>query len=189
MNETGAPFDPSDVGAIIDTTLRNTARERIHGLDLNADYRLNTRFGGTVTLIGTASYLNSAQQLATNRTFVELAGTIFNPPHWRGRVGTVWDQNRASFSVFANYLGATTDNRFPVSETVPAFVTLDLSASIRTGANSSVLRNLEIRFSALNVLNEEPHLIRTTAVEEAPYDSTNESPVGRFVGISIRKVW
>jgi len=51
------------------------------------------------------------------------------------------------------------------------------------------LRNMELRLSALNVLNARPHFIRSVFPEEAPYDSTNESPVGRFLGVSIRKRW
>jgi iron complex outermembrane recepter protein len=189
INETGAPFDPSDVGAIIDASIRNTERQRIHGVDLNADYRVDLGGRGKLLLTGAASYLESDQQLAANQPVVQLAGTIFNPPHWRGRAGAVWDGKRAGVSAFVNYVGPTTDNRFPAIETIGAFVTLDLNASLRTGANAGPLRNIEVRLSALNVFNEKPHFIRNAAPEAAPYDSTNESPVGRFLGISVRKVW
>ena len=47
----------------------------------------------------------------------------------------------------------------------------------------------ELRLSALNVLNQKPHFLPNPFPEAAPYDSTNESPVGRFVGASIRKNW
>ena len=72
---------------------------------------------------------------------------------------------------------------------VGAFVTLDLNASLRTGANSRALRGVELRLSALNLLNAEPKLIRTGSLGGAPYDSTNQSPVGRFLGVSVRKAW
>ena len=189
VNQTGAPFDPSAVGAIINASIRNTERQRIHGVDLVADYHVDLGPGGKLLLTGAASYLESSQQLAANQPVIQLAGTIFNPPHWRARGGAVWESRRAGFSAFVNYLGRTTDNRFPTVETVGAFVTLDLNASLRTGTERGPFRNIEVRLSALNLLNQKPHFIRNASPEAAPYDSTNESPVGRFVGISLRKVW
>lgn len=189
VNQTGAPFDPSAVGAIINASIRNTERQRIHGVDVSADYRLDLGDHGKLLLMGAASYLESTQQLSQNQPVIPLAGTIFNPPHWRGRGGATWESRRANVSAFLNYLGPTTDNRFPTLETVGAFVTLDLSAGLLTGAGPGPFRNMEVRLSALNVLNQKPHFIRNVAPEAAPYDSTNESPVGRFLGISVRKAW
>lgn len=189
VNQTGAPFDPSAVGAIINSAIRNTERQRIHGVDLNADYHVDLGSHGKLRLTGAASYLKSDQRLAANQPKVQLAGTIFNPPNWRGRAGAVWDAEHLGFSAFVNYIGSLTDDRFTTSEKVGAFVTLDLNASVRTGANRGLLRNLELRFSALNVLNEEPKLIQTGSLGGAPYDSTNHSPIGRFLGVSVRKVW
>jgi iron complex outermembrane receptor protein len=189
VNETGAPFDPSAVGAIVDGSIRNTERQLIHGVDLNADYHVDLGSDGQLLLTGAASFLESNQQLAANQPIVELAGTIFNPPHWRGRTGAAWDGKGGGLSAFLNYVGSTTDNRFPTKDRIGSFVTLDLNASFRIGASAGQLRNIEVRLSALNVLNEKPHFIRNVAPEAAPFDSTNQSPVGRFLGISVRKIW
>jgi iron complex outermembrane receptor protein len=48
---------------------------------------------------------------------------------------------------------------------------------------------MELRVSALNLLDQKPRRIRTGSLGGAPYDSTNQSPVGRFVGVSVRKAW
>jgi hypothetical protein len=72
---------------------------------------------------------------------------------------------------------------------VSAFTTLDLTASLRTAVQRGLLHNVEFRLVALNVLNQKPHVIRIVYPSEAPYDSTNESPVGRFLGASARKLW
>ena len=189
VNETGGPFDASGVGAIIDAAIRNTARQRIHGVDLAADYRVDMGAGGTLLLTGAGSYLASNQQLAAGQPIVQLAGTVFHPPHWRGRAGAVWSRREISLSAFVNYVGSTINNLFTPAETVGSFVTLDLNASMRTNATAGPLRNMEFRLSALNILNEKPRLIRTGSLGGAPYDSTNQSPVGRFLGVSVRKVW
>jgi outer membrane receptor protein involved in Fe transport len=189
VNQTGAPFNPSGVGAIVDEALRNTERQRIHGVDLTADYHLDLGRHGKLVLTGAASYLDSDQQLAPRQPIFPIAGTVFNPPHWRGRAGAAWDGQRAGLSAFVNYIGATRDNRFASVETIGAFVTLDVNASFRTSPTAGPVRNMELRLSALNLLNEKPHFIRNVFPEGAPYDSTNESPVGRFLGLSIRKLW
>lgn len=188
-NETGAPFDPAGVGAIVDASLRNSERQRIHGVDLDGDYRLDLRRSGTLLLTGSASFLESDQQLSAGQPFLPLAGTIFHPPHWRGRAGTTWEGHGQSLSAFVNYVGPAVDNVLADQLRVGAFTTLDLTATLRSRAHSGPLHNVELRLSALNVLNQKPHVIRIVYPSEAPYDSTNESPVGRFLGAAIRKVW
>lgn len=101
----------------------------------------------------------------------------------------VWDGRGTELSAFVNYVGETIDNTTTALETVAPFVTLDLSASLQTSAKSGPVGRIELRLSALNVLNQKPHHIRNQFPEAAPYDSTNESPVGRFIGVSLRKVW
>ena len=189
VNQTGAPFDPTGVGAIIDAAIRNSERQRIHGVDLSADYHLDLGTDGKLLLTAAASYLDSSQQLAPGQPSIQLAGTVFHPPHWRGRTGAVWETRRTGLSAFVNYVGATTDDRFPTITTIGSFVTLDLNASVRTSRNSGPLRGIELRLSALNVLNSKPHFVRNVFPGEIAIDSTNESPVGRFLGISIRKLW
>ncbi len=189
VNQTGMPFDPSNVGAILDIAIRNTERQRIHGVDLDADYRLDLGGMGKLLLTGAAGYLESSQQLAPNQPVLQLAGTIFHPPHWRGRAGAIWEGRRTGLSAFANVVGSRRDNRFPANERIGAFVTFDLNASLRTASDSGPFRNMEVRLSALNLFNEKPHPTRTVFAEEAPYDSTNESPVGRFLGLWVRKSW
>lgn len=189
INQTGAPFDPSGVGAIVDIAIRNTQRQHIRGVDLSADYRRDLGPSGTLLLTGSASYLKSDQQLAPNQPVIQLAGTVFRPPHWRGRAGAAWEGGWAGLSAFINYVGRTKDNRFATVETIGSFVTLDLNASLRTGTNRGPLRNMELRLSALNVLDAEPDFVRNPFPSAAPYDATNQSPVGRFLGLSVRKTW
>jgi outer membrane receptor protein involved in Fe transport len=189
VNQTGAPFDPSSVGAIVDTRIRNSERQQIRGVDLNANYHHDLGSGEKLLLTAAASYLESNQQAAAGQPIFELAGTVFHPPHWHGRAGAVWDARRAELSAFVNYIGPRRDNRFATSEEIGSFVTLDLNAIVRSGVKHGPLGNVELMLSALNVLNQKPNFIRNSFTNAAPYDSTNESPVGRFLRVSIRKDW
>jgi outer membrane receptor protein involved in Fe transport len=188
-NQTGAPFDPGSVAAIIDTALRNTAREHPRGLDFSADYRIPLGQTDRLLLSAAATYLKSDLQLTASQPLIPQVGTIFNPPHWRGRASALLKIGQGDLSAAVNYVGAFKDNRYPDTGSVGPFVTLDLSAAWETGAISGPLRNLEVRLSALNVLNEKPDRIRNPQANAPSYDSTNQSPIGRFVGISLRKSW
>jgi outer membrane receptor protein involved in Fe transport len=189
VNQTGAPFDPAAVGAIIDAAIRNTERQRIHGIDLSADYHLDLGANRKLLFTGAASYLRSSQQLAPEQPSVQLAGTVFHPPHWRGRAGAVFEGKQAGLSAFVNYVGSTIDDRFATKTTIRPFVTLDLSASLHPSEDSGPLRGIELRLSALNALDAKPHFVRNVLPGELSIDTTNESPVGRFLGLSVRKAW
>lgn len=189
LNQTGRPFDPANVGAIIDGSLRNSANARVRGIDFAADYRVDLGDSDSLTLTGLVSYLDSNTRLALNQPLIERAGTIFNPPHWRARLGASWQGRRAGLSAAMSYVGSTRDTRFPAMERVAPFVTFDLNASLRTGAQSGPLSGIEVRFSVLNLFGEEPDTIRNSQPEAPSYDSTNQSPVGRFIGLSVRKTW
>jgi outer membrane receptor protein involved in Fe transport len=187
-NQTGAPFDPENVAAIIDTALRNTAREHVRGVDMSADYRIPAG-AGRLTLTAAATYLRSDLQILPTQPLIPRVGTIFNPPHWRGRASALWQGRRSDLSAAVNYVGSFRDNRFEDASRIGPFVTVDLSAAIRTGPGEGAFGNMELRLTALNVLDEHPDVIRNSQPSAPSYDSTNQSPLGRFVGVSVRKHW
>ncbi len=188
-NQTGAPFDPTSVAAIIDTALRNTAKEHSRGVDFSADYRIPLGRSDRLLLSAAATYLKSDLQLTEVQPLIPRVGTIFSPPHWRGRASALLQMASGDLSAAVNYVGSVRDNRYPDSRPVGPFVTLDVSAAWRTGAGPGALRNLEIRLTALNLLNERPDRIRNPQPDAPSYDSTNQSPIGRFIGLSLRKEW
>lgn len=188
-NQTGRPFDPANVAAIVDGSLRNTAREHVQGVDLALDYRADLRSGSQLRLAGSISYLDVDRQLRPGQPTAPRTGVIFTPPHWRARGSASWETREVQLGVSLNYLGSTLDNTFIDAEPIGAFTTLDLSGSWRPAADHGPLRNLELRLSVQNLLDEAPDSIRNTDPAGIPFDSTNQSPVGRFVSVSVAKQW
>ncbi|MDQ8756238.1 TonB-dependent receptor [Sphingosinicella sp. LHD-64] len=188
-NVTGQPFDPARVGAIVDARLRNTARERARGVDLAMSYETNLTAQDRLLITTSASYLDATRQIRMGLPAVPRSGVIFSPPEWRFRAGANWERDNVQLSAFLNYVGSVRDNRLATSGGVGSFTTLDLTASARTTATSGPFRNMEFRLSALNLLNEQPDIIRTTDPAAIPYDSTNQSAIGRFVSFSVTKRW
>lgn len=186
-NQTGAAFDPSAVGGIINASLQNAESQHVRGLDLAARYKIDLGHENFIKLESSASYLLSDEQLSPGFPEIPLAGTIFNPPHWRGRVGATWQQDTITVSGFGSYIGGTIDNRYTPDVSVGSFTTLDLVVQWRSKAKSGLGKGLTAAFSLQNLLNAKPAVIRNSIPTDPPYDSTNYSAVGRVIGVSISK--
>lgn len=189
VNQTGQPFDSARVAAILDGTLQNIARERAWGVDFAVDYRIDLGDDHRIDLVGQASYLDSERQISAGQPVLQRAGIIFNPPNWRWRFGGSWTARSFGASLFINHIDGTTDDRFAVVERIGGFTTIDASLRFRSAARRGPLRGVELSLSALNLLNEEPSAVRDADPAAPPFDSINQSPVGRFLSLSITKRW
>ncbi|WP_255516421.1 TonB-dependent receptor [Luteimonas suaedae] len=185
-NFTGEPYDPGQVVAIAFNRYINTVSQRVRGLDLSGSYRVDLG-ESRLQLRGSASWLRSAQQRLAGEPFHDLSGTLFHPARLNGRTGAVWSQGGFSASVFANYVGGVTN---PVDDRKTAsFTTVDASLRYDTADGDGPWSGLDIALSAMNAFDRQPPLYAPLSVGNPPYDSTNYSPVGRFLSVSVAKRW
>ncbi|MFS2108628.1 TonB-dependent receptor [Sphingomonas sp. Sphisp140] len=188
-NQSSVAYDPAQVAAVVDESLRNTAREHARGVDLAIDYSAALEGGGQLQLAASASYLDGKRQPVAGAPYEGRAGLIFTPPHFRAHGSASWQRGGLQLAASLNYVGSTLDNRFPQVERIGAFTTLDLSGAIRPAIEHGPLANLEFRLNLQNLLGEQPDRIRNAAASSIPFDSTNQSPIGRFVSFSVTKQW
>ena len=186
-NQSGLPFDPANVAAILDTSLRNAARERVRGVDFGGDWRVELG-ENRLQFSLSGSYIQSERQLFEGQPLVERAGRIFNPPHWRGRLGGTWDRGSAQLGLFVNHVGGTLDDRFTPLAEIGSFTTVDFTGRFVIGGTSP-FAGTELRFSLLNLFDVAPDPIANSDPAAPPFDSTNQSPVGRFVGLQVSRTW
>ena len=182
-------FDASKVAAIVYNMNRNVARQSIRGVDIAVHYQFDTSALGSFTLQGDASLLESSQTRSALQPTTELAGTLFNPPKFRGRAGIGWRYENTHISFFANHTGSLKDQRATQLARIEATTTFDASLRLTSDAQTGPLAKMDFILSAQNLLNRRPPLIRTSSVYEVPYDSTNYSAIGRFVSLSVSKQW
>lgn len=182
-NGAGRPYNPANVVAFIDARDRNIARQRYSGVDLSMRYRID--FGGDEELVLSAvgSFLRSRQQLLPGAEWTRLAGTLFHPARFRGRAGATYGGGRFSLSGFVNHMSGLDDDRQAVSVRLEAYTTVDVTARLRIGKGTEVL------LAALNLLNAKPEAITTALPADTPFDTTNYSAAGRFVGLTVRQEW
>lgn len=188
INATGTAYDPARVGALVNGTYVNAGRQTIQGIDILARYQSRLR-GGMLNLSANITYLDSEQQLTPASLVQPLAGTLFNPPHWRGRAMANWGKGGFSLAGTLNYTGGVTDARTSPAVKVDGITTFDLSSRYRFGTEAGPLRGVEVSLSVQNLLNALPDIVATSLYAYAPYDSTNYSPVGRFIAFELVKKW
>jgi hypothetical protein len=114
---------------------------------------------------------------------------LFTPPHVRARGGLSWARGAFSATGNVTYVGGVVDTRRAVAVDVDPMTSLDLTLRYRSAAGSGPLGGLDVSFSVQNIFNAKPGSITTTLFSDAPYDSTNYSPVGRFVALAVSKKW
>lgn len=184
-NYSGADYDPANVVAILHTQYANVARQKIRGIDLSGSYQFELG-QGRLTLRGSATWLDSWQQTVPTQSPHDLAGTLFNPARFNGRLGAVWNRGGFSASLFVNHTSGVRDT--VRDEDGGSFTTFDATLRYATGQRSGVLSGLEFTLAAQNLFNQNPPIYTPDLIGYAvPYDSTNYSAVGRFLSFSISK--
>lgn len=185
-NYTDYPLNPANVVAIIDDTYVNAARQTVRGVDFLVDYS-SAVGGGTLALTANASLLDSDQLRGAGQQETVLAGTIFNPPHFRGRATANWAKGPLNLSATVNYTGGVSDTRFKPVIAVPGMTTFDFA--VRLQPVSGIGKGFDLLLSVENAFNKAPPAIRKVGYTDSPYDSTNYSPFGRVVSLTLAKTW
>lgn len=189
VNLTGSAYDPSNVVAIVQDTNLNAARQSVHGIDVSAEYKFQVLDYGTLSLNATGSYIHSTQRLSALQPIVNLAGNLFSPPHIRARGGLIWADGSLTASSYVNYIGGVGDVRSTPSVRIGSMTTVDMAIRYSVTNGPSAFRGVDFSLSIQNLFNDKPDTLRNTQVYETPYDSTNYSPIGRFVSFGITKRW
>ncbi|MGF7170818.1 outer membrane receptor protein involved in Fe transport [Sphingobium xanthum] len=189
FNATSRAYNPADVVAIFNRINLNAARQTVSGVDVTFEYEHSLGSYGSLTATGNGSYLKSSQQLSNLQPVTERTGTLFNPPKFRARAGLSWDQERLTVTSFVNHIGSVSDLRTGSGIKLGSMTTVDLTARVRISQGPAIFRNTDIILSAQNLFNDKPSYLRVTQFYDPPYDSTNYSPIGRFVSFGITKQW
>lgn len=185
VNNTGREFDPATVMYLIRNYNLNIAVQKIKGLDFQISYNAPLA-GGTMKASAGGSYLESKQKNGPTSEYFKLAGTAWQPPHWRARGSIGWAGSRSEIVAYVNYTDGVRDQRtLPYISGSPMFTT-DLSASYTVSSSERWFDGLKAQIVVSNLFDRRPPYLRPAAFAE-PYDSTNYSPVGRFISFSLSK--
>jgi iron complex outermembrane receptor protein len=188
-NYTGAPYDPTTVAAIFDGRFNNTASQEASGVDATARYLIKYS-SSSLDLQLNASYLDLTQKITSVSPRVPLTGTVFNPPHVRARAGATWTRGPWNASGFLNYVGKSSDPFSNPVTRIASWTTADGQIAYNWRRGSS-MKQTTISLSVQNLLDQKPPFATSlqASLQGLNYDSTNASPVGRFVSLKVVADW
>jgi iron complex outermembrane receptor protein len=164
---------------------------KVSGFDIVANYghpiqdsRVNARLN--VALIKQIDTAFTEGSLPT-----DLSNTYGNPLRFRARGDLSWLYRQWTVNGAINFSNRYTDTSASPPESVGSFTTVDLT--IRYAADKaaqSLLRGTYVSFNAINVFNASPPYVNGgIGLPGVHYDVGNASPLGRFVSITLGKVW
>lgn len=187
FNNTGAPYDPASVMALIDNRNFNANAQRIYGIDLS----VRKSFGvgsGEIDLFATATDLTIDQQTIDGAAAATVNGVLFAPPKRRMRGGATWRTSHFSATGILNHISNSTDTYVTPNVRIDSWTTLDLTLTAMP-EGSGVFQDIDISFSISNALDEDPPYARggATLLNGSFFDSTNASAMGRFVAFGLKK--
>jgi len=187
VTESGEPYDPSTVAAVIDDRRHNAAKQTIRGIDATIDYRVDFGKDRSLTGSASASHLQTKQQLGPGQPLTLVSGQIFYMPKWNGHGSLSYATKRFSLTADITYIGGVLDERFAPTTRVGSTTPLDVTLIYHLRSQSRLLDRIDVTLTVQNLLNDKPSHIRTTAANDVTFDSTNYPATGRFVGATISK--
>ncbi|MBX7481680.1 TonB-dependent receptor plug domain-containing protein [Qipengyuania qiaonensis] len=189
QNLTGDDFDPSSVFAILDNRETNIAAWSVRGVDLGVGWDRSLGSDQSLGIDLSGTWLDSAQRVTPTLPDVQLSGTVYNPPRYRARGSLRYQSGPLTANAAVNYTGGFTDERSVGGGTVSPSATVDLGLRYALIRSETRDPGLELALTVQNVFNDEPPIITQSAPSNVPYDSTNFSPVGRFIAFGVRRHW
>jgi outer membrane receptor protein involved in Fe transport len=189
FNETGAPFDSSKIGAIVDARMLNVASQTVRGADLNLAFHVGAGSNsGLLFLNGT--FLDLREKDTPQAPEQTQSGLAFYPAKFRARGGANWNFNSWALTGTVNFLPGETNNQVTPIQRVGSWTTAD--ASLRyVPVLPGVFSGIHFSVAVLNAFNRNPPYVQlaTAVTPGLNYDSSNTNPMGRFVSLQISKEW
>jgi outer membrane receptor protein involved in Fe transport len=188
-NFTSGAYDPASVVALVNDNYANVESQTIHGVDLQGAYRADLGSAGDLIPTFNASWLIGSQHISSAQAPIPISGVVYTPAHFRARAGLTWEYRSWMANAFVNYIGGVLDTVESPGVFRASQTTTDLNVKYRLADDLPVVRNLTILFSVQNLFNVNPPDVQPGSPGGIPYDSTNYSAIGRFVGLSVTKRW
>jgi outer membrane receptor protein involved in Fe transport len=184
-NETGAPYNPASVTAIIDDRFVNVSEQWARGVDILVKFALDSDLG-QFTPFFNGSYLQLRQKLTDTSPEQIISGLVYYPPKYKIQGGLNWSRSSLGATAIFNYVPPENDNLLATPGRVGCWATLDLQGSYSIVRSQSMFSGISFRLGVLNVLDKRPALL---AQDPLGYDATQASPLGRVVRIGLVKEW
>jgi iron complex outermembrane recepter protein len=187
--------DPNNVTLFVDGRNRNLGTSNTRGVDVVAKQRWRTDSVGDFSLSVSGTYFTKYETALTpNGTVTDRLNTLYNPLRLKARAAATWDYVPFSTQLTLNYVNSYDNNAVTPTQRVTDYTPVDLSFAVlgddidwlgSFGSGFAVV--LEVR----NVFDEDPPYVNIAQSGNGGggFDPTAANPVGRLIGLRIRKGW
>lgn len=185
FNLTGAPYDPTNVVALIFDQYVNATSQKINGIDLGYRQQFDIQ-DGVLSLFGNATWMRLEQKTLPTLPDKVLSGTVFNSPDLKARAGVDFARGAFNAVLIANYVSDGLDTGVAPAAPIKSWTTVDTTLSYRFPA-----QKIRVSLAISNLFDERPPYVRSPSITTRGYyfDSTNSSAMGRFTSLYISKAW
>lgn len=184
------------VEAVFDNELANISSTSQKGVQFLLAHDANAGWGSVSTSIGGTYLLANDYRTVKGAPAVELLDVIGEPADLRLLATFALRRGPVTSSLMVNYTDGYLNPIFQPADHVSSWTTADLSMGYEFGVDGpvSALDGFEVILSVQNVFDSAPPMIRVpsdpgSTFSNVGFDPTNASPLGRTIGLQLRKRW
>jgi len=182
---------PVPVTLFVDGRTNNLGTTIAAGFDFSAKYSFEAGRAGQFSLGLMTTYFTTYDVAITPAADrIDQLNTIYNPLEFKARADVTWRLGGFTGALFVNHFGPY-DNVLsnPVQE-VNSKTTFDLNLYYNF-QGEGFTKGLSVGLDAINLLDEDPPFVN---IAQSPnggggFDPTLNNPVGRILGLTLRKKW
>ena len=197
-NDTGIPFDPAtqqilDVFpnlVLFDNRISNIAVEEVKGFDLTIDGELETAIGLLELGVNLSHAFEHDRKVTATSPRFSLLSEVGKPVDTRVRAKGGWKRGAYGAFLYLNYVDGYKNPFSTPSSHIGSWTTVDLTFRFDGSrfADKGILHGLDATLGVRNLLDADPPVF-TDSLIGVLYDSTNASPFGRYISLSLVKRW
>ncbi len=189
----GAGVLPATVTLFVDGRPQNLGVSKMQGVDFNASYGFEF-LGGDLDLGIDGTYLNKFDVAITpNGVVLDKKDKVFNPLDLKARGRVSWTSGAIRLNGAINYVDAYTNDLVTPNQSVDSWMSIDVGIAITPGKETAPFLEggFTVGLDVRNLLDEEPPYVNVApnANGSGGFDATATNPVGRVIGVSLRKKW
>ncbi|HEU5134098.1 MAG TPA: TonB-dependent receptor [Steroidobacteraceae bacterium] len=182
---------PNPVTLYVDGRTNNLGTTIAAGFDLAAEYNLDAGSAGEFSFGLMTTYFTTYDVAITPAADrIDQLNTIYNPLEFKARADVTWRRGGFTSALFVTHLGAYDNNLASPLQTVDSKTTFDLNLRYEFPGDGFT-DGLSVALDAVNLLDEDPPFVN---IAQSPnggggFDPTLNNPVGRIIGLTLRKKW
>jgi outer membrane receptor protein involved in Fe transport len=185
--------DGGGVITLVTAGQQNVSRAKVAGVDVEANYTMQA-FGGSLTLRGIATYLDTYRFITPGAPVIEQAGTsdisTGTRPHWRGNLQATWRNDAWTVALQERWVGPVDRVAPPTTvddNSIPS--TFYTNLTVRYRMEKSRLGEPELFLTVANLFNQAPRVGPTTSCSLGQcqvFDGSIYDTIGRYYTVGFR---